>query len=556
MHASHLNTPLLPPDFTELAGHAGIAKQWHLQDLFLADAHRFERFSLEAAGLFLDFSKNLLSQQTMDLLIALAKNRNVESLRDAMFSGAHINLTEDRAALHTALRAPAGASIKLDGQNISADIEAVLQSIGQFSTQIRQGSWHGYAGTPITDIVNIGIGGSDLGPAMSCAALRPYVQNGLRLHFLSNVDGHEIDALLSGLNASTTLFIIASKTFTTQETLLNAHAARRWFLQYGQEPDLAKHFVAVSTNATAVREFGIDLANMFPFWDWVGGRYSIWSAIGLPLAIAIGIEHFRAFLAGAHAMDVHFNNAPLERNMPVLLALTGFWYRQFFGSGSHLIAPYHQDLRLLPAYLQQLEMESNGKHTTRDGKPLAIPSAPVIWGSAGSNGQHAYFQLLHQGTDLIPVDFIAVLKPAHAYLDQHQALLANCFAQSEALMRGKSGAEVKKELQEKNLSAEKIQAQLPHRVFPGNKPSNTILLDKLTPYSLGALLALYEHKVFVQGAIWDINSFDQWGVELGKVLAGRILPELDMLASNSTPVTDHHHDSSTAGLIARARTAI
>jgi glucose-6-phosphate isomerase len=470
-----------------------------------------------------------------------------------MFRGEHINVTEDRAVMHTALRAPAGASITLDGQNASAAIEAVLQQISKFSHQIRSGSWHGFTGKSITDIVNIGIGGSDLGPAMTCAAMRPFSQVGLRLHFLSNVDGHEIDAILSGLNAATTLFIIASKTFTTQETMLNAYAARQWFLQYGQTQDLAKHFVAVSTNTKAVKDFGIDIANMFPFWDWVGGRYSIWSAIGLPLAISVGMDNFREFLAGGHAMDEHFRNAPLEKNMPVLLALTGFWYRQFFGSASHLIAPYHHDLQLLPSYLQQLEMESNGKRTTRDGQPLTIPSAPVIWGSAGSNGQHAYFQLLHQGTDLIPVDFIAVLKAAHPYPDQHKALLANCFAQSEALMRGKNEAEVKTELQEKNLTTQQIHNLLPHRVFPGNKPSNTILLEKLTPFSLGTLIALYEHKVFVQGVLWNINSFDQWGVELGKVLAGRILSELD---TNSVPGVSGNHDSSTAGLIARARVAM
>jgi glucose-6-phosphate isomerase len=553
LNAPTLQSETLPPQFLPLAQHAIQASKWQLRELFADDANRFNKFSLDAAGLFFDFSKNHINDETLALLTELARARGVESLRDAMFSGEHINVTEDRAVLHTALRAPAGASIKLDGQEVSADIEAVLQQISKFSHQIRSGSWHGYTGKSITDIVNIGIGGSDLGPAMTCAAMRPFSQDGLRLHFLSNVDGHEIDAILSGLSAATTLFIIASKTFTTQETMLNAHAARRWFLQYGQTQDLAKHFVAVSTNTAAVKEFGIDITNMFPFWDWVGGRYSIWSAIGLPLAIAVGIDNFREFLAGGHAMDTHFRNAPLEKNMPVLLALTGFWYRQFFGSASHLIAPYHHDLQLLPSYLQQLEMESNGKRTTRDGQPLTIPSAPVIWGSAGSNGQHAYFQLLHQGTDLIPVDFIAVLKAAHPYPDQHKALLANCFAQSEALMRGKNEAEVKTELQEKKLNAQQIDALLPHRVFPGNKPSNTLLLEKLTPFSIGTLIALYEHKVFVQGVLWNINSFDQWGVELGKVLAGRILSELD---TNSVPGVSENHDSSTTGLIARARIAM
>lgn len=551
--APTLQPDSLPPQFQLLARHASEAGKWQLRQLFEADAERFHKFSLEAAGLFFDFSKTHINEQTLALLTALAKARGVESLRDAMFRGERINLTEDRAVLHTALRAPVGTTIKLDGHDISADIEAVLQRVGQFSHQIRSGSWLGYSGHRITDIVNIGIGGSDLGPAMTCAALRPFSQHGLRLHFLSNVDGHEIDAILSGLNAATTLFIIASKSFTTQETMLNAHAARRWFLQFGQTQDLAKHFVAVSTNSAAVKEFGIDIANMFPFWDWVGGRYSIWSAIGLPLAISIGMDNFRAFLAGGHAMDEHFQSAPLAANMPVLLALTGFWYRQFFGSASHLIAPYHHDLQLLPSYLQQLEMESNGKRTTREGQPLTIPSAPVIWGSAGSNGQHAYFQLLHQGTDLIPVDFIASLKAAHPYQDQHKSLLANCFAQSEALMRGKTEAEVRIELQAKNLNEKQIHALLPHRVFPGNKPSNTILIEKLTPFALGTLIALYEHKVFVQGMLWNVNSFDQWGVELGKVLAGRILAELD---TNSVPGIPENHDSSTAGLIARARIAM
>jgi glucose-6-phosphate isomerase len=384
---------------------------------------------------------------------------------------------------------------------------------------------------------------------MTCAALRPFVQTDLRFHFLSNVDGHDIDAKLNGLQPETTLFIIASKTFTTQETMLNAHAARDWFLQHGSLSSLAQHFVAVSTNAKAVAAFGIDTNNMFPFWDWVGGRYSIWSAIGLPLAIAIGMQHFREFLAGAHAMDKHFQQAPIERNMPVIMALIATWYRQFFQTSSQLIAPYHQDLQLFPTYLQQLEMESNGKRVTRDGKTINSPTAPIIWGSAGTNGQHAYFQLLHQSTDVIPVDFITALKPSHTHHQQHQALLANCFAQSEALMRGKSEAEVRIDMQAQQQPEEKISALLAHKHFPGNRPSNTLLLEKLTPTSLGALIALYEHKVFVQGVLWDINSFDQWGVELGKILANRILSELEPQAQIGK------HDSSTSGLIAKARQA-
>jgi len=538
------------PEFAPLHTHAATARQWQLQQLFDADTQRFSHFSLEAAGLFLDFSKNHLTATTLSLLTDLADARHLGARREAMFSGERINTTEHRAVLHTALRLPASASLPLDGHDVVPDIQAVLKQMTQFTEQIRSGSWRGYDGEAITDIVNIGIGGSDLGPAMSCAALRPFTHPRLRLHFLSNVDGHEVDATLHGLRPQTTLFIVASKTFTTQETMLNAQAARTWFLQSGKESDLARHFVAVSTNTAAVKKFGIDTANMFPFWDWVGGRYSVWSAIGLPLALGIGMDHFRDFLAGGHAMDQHFRSAPFGRNMPVLLALIGFWYRQFFGSSSQLIAPYHHDLRLFPSYLQQLEMESNGKRVTTNGAALAGPSAPVIWGSVGTNGQHAYFQLLHQGTDVIPVDFIAALKPAHARSEQQQALLANCFAQSEALMRGKAVSQVKAELQARQMPADDIAALLPHRVFPGNRPSNTLLMQELTPATLGACIALYEHKVFVQGVLWDINSFDQWGVELGKVLASEIMADLRDATTRNT-----RHDSSTLGLIARARAA-
>ncbi|MEY3579882.1 MAG: hypothetical protein RI984_986 [Pseudomonadota bacterium] len=532
-----------------LASHYEQAQHWQLSTLFDSDAKRFDRFSFEAAGLFLDFSKNHINDQTLSLLTDWARACELEEQRDAMFRGEAINITEGRAVLHTALRLPSNAKCIVDGKDINQDIQSVLARIDTFSIAIRSGSWQGYSGKRITDIVNIGIGGSDLGPAMTYAALRPFVQTDLRFHFLSNVDGHDIDAKLNGLQPETTLFIIASKTFTTQETMLNAHAARDWFLQHGSLSSLAQHFVAVSTNAKAVAAFGIDTNNMFPFWDWVGGRYSIWSAIGLPLAIAIGMQHFREFLAGAHVMDKHFQQAPLERNMPVILALIAAWYRKFFQTSSQLIAPYHQDLQLFPTYLQQLEMESNGKRVTRDGKAINSPTAPIIWGSAGTNGQHAYFQLLHQGTDVIPVDFITAIKPSHTHHQQHQALLANCFAQSEALMRGKSEAEVRIDMQAQQQPEEKISALLAHKHFPGNRPSNTLLLEKLTPVSLGALIALYEHKVFVQGVLWDINSFDQWGVELGKILANRILSELE-------PQTQiGKHDSSTSGLIAKARQA-
>jgi glucose-6-phosphate isomerase len=545
-HSQHTS----PADqLSALASHYEQAQHWQLSTLFDSDEKRFDRFSFEAAGLFLDFSKNYINDQTISLLTDWARACQLEEQRDAMFRGEPINTTEGRAVLHTALRLPSNAKYILDGKDINQDIQSVLSRIDTFSAAIRNGSWQGYSGKRITDIVNIGIGGSDLGPAMTCAALRPFVQTDLRFHFLSNVDGHDIDAKLNGLQPETTLFIIASKTFTTQETMLNAHAARDWFLQHGSLSSLAQHFVAVSTNTKAVAAFGIDTNNMFPFWDWVGGRYSIWSAIGLPLAIAIGMQHFREFLAGAHAMDKHFQQAPLERNMPVILALIATWYRQFFQTSSQLIAPYHQDLQLFPTYLQQLEMESNGKRVTRDGKAINSPTAPIIWGSAGTNGQHAYFQLLHQGTDVIPVDFITALKPSHTYHQQHQALLANCFAQSEALMRGKSEAEVRIDMQAQQQPEEKISALLAHKHFPGNRPSNTLLLEKLIPTSLGALIALYEHKVFVQGVLWDINSFDQWGVELGKILANRILSELEPQAQIGK------HDSSTNGLIAKARQA-
>ncbi|MBV8665409.1 MAG: glucose-6-phosphate isomerase [Burkholderiaceae bacterium] len=535
---------------TALQDHCAIAQSWQLRDLFARDTQRFQQFSLEAAGLFLDYSKNILTQDTVQLLCGLARAYKVEAQRDAMFRGDKINLTEKRAVLHTALRAPRGTKLVIEGRDVNADVHAVLERVYAFAERVRSGAWLGFTGKTITDVVNIGIGGSDLGPEMACHALRSYAQPTLNLHFVANVDGHDLDAALARLNPETTLFVIASKTFTTAETMLNAGTARNWFLKAGSTADLARHFVAVSTNATAVSAFGIDTANMFPFWDWVGGRYSIWSAIGLPLALAIGAEGFAAFLAGAHAMDEHFRNAPLEQNMPVLLAMVGIWNRNYLGSSSISIAPYHQDLSQFADYLQQLEMESNGKRVTRDGTVLNEATCPAVWGNVGTNGQHAYFQLLHQGTDVIPVDFIAALKPNHALPGHQPALLANCFAQSEALMRGKNADEVRAELQAQSLSETDIAALLPHKIFPGNRPSNTILLERLTPASLGALIALYEHKVFVQGAVWNVNSFDQWGVELGKVLAKRIESEL------SGDAQPQAHDSSTNGLIAKAKAAL
>jgi glucose-6-phosphate isomerase len=550
------STSVTTSAWQQLKTHYDTLKGTHLPALFDSDRDRFKSFSLEAAGLFLDYSKNRINHDSLRLLCELARERGVEMRRDAMFAGEKINVTEQRAVLHTALRAPRGARLVLDGEEVGAQVHAVLDRIGHFVGRVRSGEWQGISGKPVTDVVNIGIGGSDLGPKMACQALRTYADPCLSLHFVANVDGHDLDAVLSRLRPETTLFIIASKTFTTQETMMNAQSARAWFLAHGgSEAGLAKHFVAVSTNASAVSAFGIDTANMFPFWDWVGGRYSVWSAIGLPVALAVGFDAFQQFLAGAHSMDAHFLGAPLERNMPVILALIGLWNRDFLGCSSVSIAPYHQDLKHFAAYLQQLEMESNGKRVTRNGAALEVATCPVIWGDVGTNGQHAYFQLLHQGTDLIPVDFIASLKPRHGLEGHHQALLANCFAQSQAFMCGKTEAEVRRELQAQGLPSERIDALVPHRVFPGNRPSNTILMQTLSPATLGALIALYEHKVFVQGVIWDVNSFDQWGVELGKVLAKNIHALLDGGADANGAGSTGALDGSTAGLVARARSA-
>ena len=520
-----------------------------MRELFADDPERFSRFSLRAAGLILDYSKNRLDQHTLQLLVQLARERGVEARRDAMFAGEPINRTEQRAVLHTALRAPRYLGTPIDGVDVGVAVHEVLEQMRHFSDQVRSGAWRGHDGRVITDIVNIGIGGSYLGPKMVCQALRAHAEPRLTSHFVSNVDGHDLDAVLAKLDPATTLFIVASKTFTTAETMMNAHSARRWLVQHGGEAGLALHFVAVSTNLAAVSAFGIDAANMFPFWDWVGGRYSIWSAIGLTVAVTIGFDAFAEFLDGAHGMDQHFLHAPLAQNMPVLLAMIGIWYRNFFGSGAVSIAPYHQDLGLFPGYLQQLDMESNGKRVRTDGSAVDYATGPLIWGDTGTNGQHAYFQLLHQGTDLIPIDFIAALRPSHSLPGHHAALLANCFAQSEAFMRGKNADEVLADLQTQGLDAEQAAALVPHKTFPGNRPSNTILMDALTPATLGALIALYEHKVFVQGVIWDVNSFDQWGVELGKVLAKTIEGEL----TGSTAL--QQHDSSTTALIALARAA-
>ncbi len=536
------------PAWNALDVHRLATQNLRMADEFSRDEHRAQRFSMEAAGVFLDYSKNLISAETMRLLLALARERGVAERRDAMMAGERINLSERRAVLHMALRNPADSARKyvLDGVDIGVDVQRVLTHMREFCAKVRDGTWRGGTGREITDIVNIGIGGSDLGPQMVCEALRTFVHPRLTMHFVSNVDGAALERALSKVSADSTLFIVASKTFTTQETLTNARSARNWFLANGgREADVAKHFVAVSTNAIEVEKFGIDTANMFEFWDWVGGRYSLWSAIGLSIALAIGMDEFEELLAGAHAMDEHFATAPFEANMPVLLALVGVWNVNFCGASSQCIAPYAQDLHRLPAYLQQLEMESNGKSVDRDGNALTAPSCPVIWGEPGTNGQHAFFQLLHQGTSAIPVDFIAAMH-GNAKLPEHQRLLlANCIAQSEALMLGKSEAQVHTELRAQGLNATEIYKLTPHKFFAGNRPSNTILLDKLTPNSLGALIALYEHKTFVQGVVWGVNSFDQWGVELGKQLAKTIDAELKSGAVSEA------HDGSTTALMRR-----
>ena len=523
--------------------HAAIAGL-HMRDLFARDPERFTRFSLQAEDLLLDYSKNRITDETMALLVSLARQTDVEGWRDRMFGGEKINFTEDRAVLHTALRNRSGHPVLVDGRDVMPDITAVLEQMRSFSGAVRDGTWKGFSGKPITDVVNIGIGGSDLGPVMVTEALRLYQREGLDVHFVSNVDGTHLAEVLKRIDPETALFVVASKTFTTQETLRNAYSARDWFLKHARErAAIAKHFVALSTNKRAVQEFGIDPRNMFTFWDWVGGRTSLWSAIGLSIAIAIGMENFEELLAGGHGMDEHFRRSPLERNMPVILALLGLWYRDFFGAQSHAILPYDQYLHRFPAYFQQGDMESNGKSVTRQGEKVEVATGPVVWGEPGTNGQHAFYQLIHQGTTLIPCDFIAPVESHNPLADHHDILLANFFAQTEALMKGKTAEEVRAEMQRAGLSEDRIARLLPHRVFEGNRPTNSILVRRITPRTLGCLIALYEHKIFVQGILWDINSFDQWGVELGKQLAGVILPEL------VAPGEVTGHDGSTRGLI-------
>ncbi len=518
------------PEWRALEAHYEAMRDVHLRDLFAKDATRGDRLAVEAAGLYLDYSKNRVTDETLTLLVALAETAGVRARRDAMFAGDKINVTEHRPVLHVALRAPRTASIVVGGENVVPQVHAVLDRMAAFAEQVQSGAWTGFTGRRIRNVVNIGIGGSDLGPAMAHEALRHESHRDLTSRFVSNVDGADFVEATRDLEPAETLFVVASKTFTTLETLTNARTARAWLLRaLGDERAVARHFVAVSTNAAEVRKFGIDTENMFPFWDWVGGRYSMWSAIGLSLMLAIGPLAFRAMLAGAHDMDEHFRTAPLARNLPVLLALIGLWYDDFFGAETYAVLPYSQYLARLPAYLQQLDMESNGKSVDLEGRRVDYQTGPIVWGAAGTNGQHAFYQLLHQGTKLVPTDFIGFCQPLDEVGDHHTLLAANLFAQTEALAFGRA-------------------AQDPARSFDGNRPSNTILADRLTPATLGALVALYEHKVFVQGAIWQINSFDQWGVELGKVLATRIVPELS--AAEEPPLA---HDSSTNALLRRFR---
>ncbi len=542
----------LTPTWQALKEERKAWKTLHLRTLFARDKKRAERFSLQLDDLLLDYSKNLIRPQTLRLLIRLAKEAGVETLRDAMFAGEKINLTEGRAVLHTALRNRSERPVLVDGADVMPEVRAVLARMRAFADRLRTGKWKGYTGKAITDVVNIGIGGSDLGPAMACLALKPYGGN-LRAHFVSNVDPSHLVDTLEDLDPATTLFIVASKTFTTQETLLNAGSARAWLLAAAKdEKAVAKHFVAVSTNEGAVREFGIDPANMFGFWDWVGGRYSLWSAIGLPIALYIGMDEFEELLAGAHDMDEHFRGAPLDANMPVILAVLGLWYNNFWDAQSYAVLPYEQRLSRFPAYLQQCDMESNGKGVTRDGKPVKLSTGPILFGEPGTNGQHAFYQLIHQGTKLIPCDFLAAVESHNDVGGQHAVLLSNFLAQPEALMRGKTAAEAETELAQTGMAKRDIKALAPHKVFPGNRPTNTLLYRKLTPRTLGRLIALYEHKVFVQGALWNVNSYDQWGVELGKQLAKAILPELE---GKPAARNGAGHDASTAALIARLRSS-
>ncbi len=535
------------PEWVGLQNHYREIAGLEMRELFKHDSGRFDRFSRELGPVLFDFSKNRITHETIRLLCELASAAGVADATREMFSGRAINWTEDRAALHSALRNRSDTPVHVDGNDVMPAVNGVLEKMRVFSEAVRLGRWLGASGKPIRTVVNIGIGGSDLGPVMITEALGAF-HDGPDVRFISNVDATDFVETTRGLDPAETLFVVASKTFSTQETMTNARTARSWVVGSLGEGAVAKHFVALSTNLEAVTEFGIDAANAFEFWDWVGGRYSSWSAIGLTIAVAVGLDNFVELLEGAHAMDRHFAEAPYEENIPVLMALLGVWYANFFGAASQAILPYDQYLHRFTAYLQQGDMESNGKAVDREGNRVTYTTGPVIWGEPGTNGQHAFFQLIHQGTQLIPCDFIGAINPAHPEGDHHAKLMANFFAQTEALMRGKTEAEVRAELGAQGLDPDAVDALAPHKVFPGNRPSNTILLDRLTPYSLGILVAAYEHKIFVQGVIWRINSFDQWGVELGKVLAKTILAEEETLLSGDD-VDLSHHDSSTAGLL-------
>ena len=537
-----MSTPIDLPAWKALASHVPSIPA--MRELFAKDPTRASTLSHRWNDLFLDYSKNRVTPETLKLLRQLLQEAKVEELRDRMFRGDKINSTENRSVLHIALRRPANQPLLVDGQDVMPEVEATRQHMKVFSEQVRSGSWKGYKGQPISDIVNIGIGGSDLGPVMVTEALKPFARRDLKMHFVSNIDSTQLVEVLRICQPSTTLFLVASKTFTTQETLTNAHSARSWFLkEASDEKHIAKHFVALSTNEAAVKKFGIDPANMFPFWDWVGGRYSLWSAIGLTIALSIGYDRFAELLEGAHAMDEHFLKTPVEQNLPMTLALLGIWYNNFHDAQTHAILPYDQYLHRFPAYFQQGDMESNGKGVDRTGKPVTWSTGPVIWGEPGTNGQHAFYQLIHQGTKLIPCDFLASVETFNPMGAHHDILLANFFAQTEALMKGKTEAEARTELTQEGLKGEALKKLIPHKVFPGNRPTNSILVQRFDPKTLGSLIALYEHKIFVQGAIWNINSYDQMGVELGKELAKKIEPELSSPGAIST------HDSSTNQLI-------
>jgi glucose-6-phosphate isomerase len=539
-----MTAPTQLPAWKALEAHHPKAAALQMRDLFRSDPQRFERFHLRFDDILLDFSKNRVTDETMRLLFDLARQADVPGWAEKMFTGQKINTTENRAVLHVALRNRSNRPILVDGRDVMPEVNAVLAHMRQFSDAVRSGAWKGFTNKPMRDIVNIGIGGSDLGPVMVTEALKHYSRRDLHMHFVSNVDGTQIAEVLRVCDPETTLFIVASKTFTTQETLVNAQTAKEWLLRTARdEAHVARHFVALSTNEKEVRKFGIDPANMFAFWDWVGGRYSLWSAIGLSIALSIGMDNFEELLTGAHRMDEHFRTTPLEKNLPVVLGVLGTWYNNFFGAQTEAILPYDQYMHRFPAYFQQGDMESNGKSVTRDGQPCTWSTGPVIWGEPGTNGQHAFYQLIHQGTKLIPCDFLAPIEALNPIGEHHPILLSNFFAQTEALMKGKTADEVRAELKGSGLPPAELEKLVPQKMFPGNRPTNSILVQKITPRSLGSLIAMYEHKIFTQGVIWNVNSYDQWGVELGKQLAKAILPELH------APGTVTTHDNSTNGLI-------